>query len=119
MRAQPNPGAQSQMSAAGESQIPELTDDARGPRRGNASGLPAATAWSRGLDVAGGGTGINRMVGAISETYGTAAGGGLTGPAGAGGCAAARDAPSAGESGEFGADGGTPGVKESGGVPAG
>ena len=65
MRAQPNPGAQSQMSAAGESQIPELTDDARGPRRGNASGLPAATAWSRGLDVAGGGTGVVSHAGLV------------------------------------------------------
>ena len=72
-----------------------------------------------GGGVDGGGTGISLIVGETSETYGAAAGGGLTGVAGAGGCAAGRGAPSAGESGEFGAHGGTPGVKESGGVPGG
>ena len=72
-----------------------------------------------GGGVDGGGTGISLIVGETSETYGTAAGGGLTGVAGAGGCAAGRGAPSAGESDELGAHGGTPGVKESGGVPAG
>jgi hypothetical protein len=63
----------------------------------------------------GGGTGISLIVAETSETYGAAAGGGLTG-AGAGG-ATGWGALSAGESGEFGAHGGTPGVKESGGVP--
>ena len=71
-----------------------------------------------GGGVDGGGTGISLIVAETSETYGTAAGGGLTGIRGAdAGGAAGRGAPSVGESGEFGAHGGTPGVKESGGVP--
>lgn len=69
-----------------------------------------------GGGVDGGGTGISLIVAETSETYGAAAGGGLTGP-GAGAAAAGWAALSAGESGEFGAHGGTPGVKESGGVP--
>jgi hypothetical protein len=71
-----------------------------------------------GGGVDGGGTGISLIVADTSETYGAAAGTGLTGIAGPGaGGGAGRGAPSAGESGEFGAHGGTPGVKESGGVP--
>ena len=70
-----------------------------------------------GGGVDGGGTGISLIVAETSDTYGTAAGGGLTGVAGAGGFATGRGAPSAGESWDEGAHGGTPGVAESGGVP--
>jgi hypothetical protein len=67
-----------------------------------------------------GGTGISLMVAETSDMYGAPAGGGVTGVAGMGaGGTAGWGAFSAVASDELGAHGGTPGVNESGGVPAG
>src|SRR5260370_3825856 len=72
-----------------------------------------------GGGVEGGGTGISRIVAETSETYGTAAGGGLTGGAGAHGGGGGGGAPLGGARGQLGAPREAPGRGETRGVTAG